>query len=136
LKNLVFERETMASGKENKFKFDPLTGWAVAANEILKILYPKEEFEEQAYKDNMLMLVKALDQGDLDKIFGNTDFMKKTEDLLLAMLRGKQIDVTDPIIYNARNEIFAAAQVIYNQAVARGFWKLHPEINRAIENNQ
>lgn len=125
----------MASGKNKGSELDPLTEWALAATEILKGIRPGAEIQRMGYRDKMLMVVEALDQGDMNSVFSDTIFMKKTEDLLLAMLRGEQIDVADPIIFDARNEILAAAQVIYNQGVARGFWELHPEIRQAMEGN-
>ncbi len=126
----------MTSDEKSSPNLDPLTDWALTANDILKDIHPGEVIEEEAYPDTMLMLVEALDQGEMVSVFGDVDFIEKTEDLLLAMLRGEQIDVVDPVIFDARNEILAAAQVIYNQAVARGFWELHPEIRQAIDNNQ
>lgn len=125
----------MASRGKSAPKLDPLTDWSAAAINILKGIRPGEAIEAYAYRDTMLMLVKALDQGEMDSVFGDVDFMEKTEDLLLAMLRGEKIEVADPNIFDARNEIMAAAQVIYNQAVARGFWELHPEIRQAMDNN-
>ena len=80
----------------------------------------------------MFLLVQALDKGDLDSIFGDVVFMERTEDFLLAMLRGEPIEVADPNIFSARNEIFAAAQVIYNHGNGRGFWESHLEIQHAM----
>ena len=126
----------MASGKNNFPNLDPLTDWTTAAIEVLKSVHPHEAVEEKDLSEKMLMLVQTLDQGDLDSVFGNEVFMQMTEDLLLAMLRADEIKVANPDIFDARNEIFAAAQVIYNQGVVRGFWKLHPEIRRAMDDNR
>jgi hypothetical protein len=121
---------------DNSSPKDPFTNWALTAIDIIRGIYSQEAVDERPIGDLMLMLVQALDQGDLDQVFGNSSFMKKTEALLLAMLRGDAVEVEDPQIFTARNEILAAAQVIYNQGVARGFWKLHPEISQAMDKNQ
>jgi hypothetical protein len=84
----------------------------------------------------MLLLIRTLDQGKLTSAMGDMGFMQQTEALLLAMLRGEHIEVLDPYVYAARNEIFAAAQVVYNQALARGLWKMHPEIRKTLDNAQ
>ena len=126
----------MASGKHNGKNIDSLTKWALSAVDILNDIHPEGEINGTPYPERMLMLVKALDQGEMDSIFEDVEFLGKTEDLLLAMLRGEKIEVADPTIFDARNEILAAAQVIYNQAVARGFWELHPEIRQAMDNSQ
>ena len=57
--------------------------------------------------------------------------MQKTEALLLALLHGDRIEVTNPAVYAARQAVFAAAQVVYNYAVARELWPIHPEIEAA-----
>jgi hypothetical protein len=126
----------MVSGKNEGSNMDPLTEWALAANDILQDIHPGEAIQKMGYRDRMLKLVEALDQGDLDLVFGKENFINNTEDLLLAMLRGEKIEVAAPVIFKARNEIFAAAQVIYNQGVARGFWELHPEIRQAMDEDQ
>jgi len=126
----------MASGKDNGQKLDPLTDWASAAIGILKKRYQEGVFEAKANHENMLLLVQTLDHGDTISIFGNLTFMKKSEELLLAILIGEAVKVVDLNIFNARMEIFATAQVIYNQGVARGLWKSHPEIRHAIKDNQ
>jgi len=122
----------MDSGKKNKSTLDPLTAWELAALNILIAINPQAEVDVNAIQENMLALIEALDRGELEPVLADPGFMKKTEAFLLAMLRGEHIDVVNPTIFAARKEIFAAAQVIYNQAVARGFWKLHPEIQNAM----
>lgn len=123
----------MTSGTENKAQLDPLTAWELAAINVLIALHPEADLDVKASRENMLALMKSLDRGELDPVLKDPIFMAKTEDLLLAMLRGERIEVTDPSTFAAREEIFAAAQVIYNQAVARRFWQLHPEIKGALK---
>ena len=123
----------MPSGTKNKSQLDPLTAWELAAINVLIALHPKADLDVKASRENMLALMKALDQGELEPVLADPTFMEKTEDLLLVMLRGERIEVTDPSTYEARKEIFAAAQVVYNQAVARGFWELHTEIKKALQ---
>lgn len=122
--------------KNNGSESDPLTAWASAVIDLLKGYHEAGEIEEMAYRDRMLMLIEALDRGEMRSVFGSRVFMEKTENLLLAMLHGERIEVADPVIFNDRNDIFAAAQVIYNQGVARGFWTLHPEIQQAMDDDQ
>jgi len=124
----------MPSGTKNNSQIDPLTAWELAAINLLIVLHPEEDLDVQASRENMLALMKALDRGELDSVLENPTFMKKTEVLLLAMLHGERIEVRDPSTFTARKEIFAAAQVIYNQAVARGLWEFHPEIKAALKN--
>ncbi len=122
----------MASGKKRKQTLDLLTDWELTALNVLISLHPEREIDVNAIKVNMLALVEALDGGELDFFLGEPGFMQKTEALLLAVLHGERIEVADPNIFAAQKEIFAAAQVIYNQAVARGLWEIHPEIHKAI----
>lgn len=126
----------MTSGKDEQRKLDPLTDWELTAINILIALHPKADLDVKASKQNMLKFIEALDRGELDTVLGDPAFMEKTEALLLAMLRGERIDVSDPSTYSAHKEIFAAAQVVYNQAVARGIWELHPEIRAAINQSK
>jgi ABC-type amino acid transport substrate-binding protein len=121
----------MASGRKHDGGPDPLTAWYQAALEILRA--SQGEVNPKASRENMLALMQALDQRELDAALADEGFMTTTETLLLAMLRGERIEVPNPNTYAARKEIFAAAQVIYNQAVARGLWALHPEIRQAIQ---
>lgn len=122
----------MTSGETRKSQLDPLTKWELAALNLIIALDPKAEWDVNAVGKNMLTFVQALDRGDLDPVLENQGFLQLTEDLLLAFLRGERIEVTDPGIYAARKAVFAAAQVVYNQALARGFWEMHPEIEAAI----
>lgn len=126
----------MPSGTKNNSQLDPLTAWELAAINVLITLHPKENLDVKASCENMLALMKALDRGELDPVLEDPTFMKKTEVLLLAMLHGEQIEVTDPSTFDARREILAAAQVVYNQAVARGFWALHSEIKGALQDRE
>ena len=123
----------MPSGTRNKSQLDPLTAWELSAINILIALQPEADLDVKASRENMLALIKALDRGELDPVLADPTFMAKTEGLLLAMLCGERIEVTDPSTYQARKEIFAAAQVVYNQAVARGLRELHPEIKKALQ---
>jgi len=104
----------MTSGTNNKQQPDPLTAWELAAINLL------------------IALMQALDRNELEPFLKDPGFMKTTETLLLAMLKGEKIDVADPTTFAARKEIFAAAQVIYNQAIARGHWQIHPKIIEAM----
>lgn len=123
----------MGSGKAPEQKLDPITDWELAAINVLFAAEPKADWDVNAVRENMLALVGALDAGKLDPVLGDRGFMKKTERLVLALLRGERIEVFDPNIFAARKAIFAAAQVVYNQAVARGLWNLHPEIKQAMQ---
>ena len=113
-------------------QLDPLTRWELAGLNIIIALDPKAEWNVNAVGKNMLTLVQALDRGDLDPALEDEGFLSLTEDLLLALLRGDRVEVTDPGIFAARNEVIAAAQVVYNQAIARGFRQMHPEIRDAM----
>ena len=122
----------MTSGKASDPPIDPLTSWELAAIQLLIALKQGQDIDVKASKANMLTLMQALDKEQLNPALQDPGFMKKTEALLLSVLRGDRIQVTDPSTYAARREIIAAAQVIYNQAVARGWWDLHPEIQQAM----
>jgi hypothetical protein len=122
----------MNSGKASETPVDPLTSWELAALQLLIALKKGQDIDVKASKANMLALMQALDKEQLNPALQDPGFMKKTETLLLSVLRGDRIQVTDPSTYAARREIIAAAQVIYNQAVARGWWDLHPEIRQAM----
>ena len=43
-----------------------------------------------------------------------------------------QLMLINPAVFGARQAVIAAAQVIYNHAVARGLWPMHPEIQAAL----
>lgn len=122
----------MASGVKDNSQLDLLTQWELAALNIIIALDPKPDWDVNAVAENMLIVVQALDRGELDPVLEDKGFLSLTEDLLLALLRGERIEVSDPGIYTARKEVFAAAQVVYNHALARGFWTLHPEIKAAL----
>ncbi len=122
----------MASGSVPESQPDILTAWEVAALNLLITLDPAADWDVKATRENMLALMQALDRGDLDPALADSAFMSLTEALILALLRGERIEVRDPSTYAGREAIFAAAQVIYNQAVMRGSWKLHPDIRRAM----
>jgi hypothetical protein len=123
----------MVSGEKHDSQLDPLTRWELAALNIIIALDPKADWDVNAVGKNMLTLVQALDRGDLDPVLEDEGFLSLTENLLLAILHGDKIEVTDQGIYAARNEVIAAAQVVYNQAIARGFWDIHPEITEALK---
>ncbi len=123
----------MPSGTKSDSPLDPLTAWELAAINVLIALHPQDDLDVKASRANMLSLMKALDRGELDPVLADPAFMESTETLLLALLHGERIEVSDPSTYAARKEIFAAAQVIYNQAVARGLWEIHPEIKGALK---
>lgn len=123
----------MPSGIKNDSPLDPLTAWELAAINSLIALHPEADLDVKASRENMLALMNALDRGELDPLLSDPAFMQKAEDLLLAMLQGARIQVSDPSTYHARKAIFATAQVVYNQAVARGMWDLHPEIQQAVQ---
>lgn len=108
------------------------TRWELAALNIIIALDPKADWDVNAVGKNMLIVVQALDRGKLDPALEDKGFLSLTENLLVALLRGDKIEVTDPGIFGARNEVIAAAQVVYHQAVARGFWDMNPEIKDAI----
>ena len=124
---------TSKNNENTQARLDPLTEWAKGAEEILANLNLENAGEESAIQTQMLALMQALDRNQLDAHLRDKAFMGETESLLLALLRGDPIEISDPDIYTARKEIFAAAQVIYNQAVARGLWSLHPEFRDAIQ---
>ncbi len=123
----------MASGRDAEGNLDPLTAWELAAINLLIALRKGQDIDVKDSKANMLALMQALDTGRLDPALQDSAFMEKTEALLLATLRGEKISVTDPSTYAARREILAAAQVVYNLAVARGWWPLHPAIRQAMQ---
>jgi len=79
----------MTSGTENKAQLDPLTAWELAAINVLIALHPEADLDVKASRENMLALMKSLDRGELDPVLKDPIFMAKTEDLLLAMLRGR-----------------------------------------------
>ncbi|MDY6874239.1 MAG: hypothetical protein SVR81_09790 [Chloroflexota bacterium] len=122
----------MVSGKKTDPGLDLLTAWELAAINVLLAAEPQGDFDVNAVQANMLTFVKTLDAGKLTPALEDQGFLQKTEALLLAMLKGEQIDVINPEVYAARQAVFAAAQVTYNQAVARGVWQLHPEIQNAM----
>jgi len=111
---------------------DLLTAWELMAINVLLAIEPRADFDVDAVQANMLALIEALDAGKLDPAFEDKGFMQKTEDLILAILHGDLINVVNPAVYGARQAVIAAAQVIYNQAVARGLWPIHPEIRAAM----
>ena len=123
----------MVSGEKHDSQLDPLTRWELAALNIIIALDPRADWDVNAVGKNMLTLVQALDRGDLDPVLEDEGFLSLTENLLLAILHGDKIEVTDQGIYAARNEVIAAAQVVYNQAIARGFCDMHPEITEALK---
>ncbi len=126
----------MESGKPLDKGLDILTTWQLMAINILLAVEPKAEFDVNAVQTNMLALVEALDSGRLDPALQDAPFMQATEALLLALLHGDHIDVANPYVYEARQAIFAAAQVVYNYAVVKGLWQMHPEIKSAMERGQ
>lgn len=123
----------MTSGKKPEMELDLLTSWELMAINVFLAVEPQADFDANAVQANMLALIEKLDGGELDPALADKGFMQKTEDLLLALLHGDRIEVTNPAVYAARQAVFAAAQVVYNQAVARGLWLIHPEIKAAIE---
>jgi hypothetical protein len=126
----------MGSGRPDNNNLDILTSWELTAINILLAVEPKVEFDVNAVQANMLALIQALDAGKLDPALQDKGFMEKTEALLLALLRGDHIDVANPYVFKARQAVFAAAQVIYNYAVAKGLWQIHPEIKSAKEGGE
>lgn len=121
-------------GSDNQV--DLLTGWELMAINVFLAIEPQEAFDVNGVQANMLALIEVLDGGKLDPALEDEGFMRKTEELLLALLHGEQIDVVNPAVFAARQSVFAAAQVIYNQAVARGLWPIHPEIKAALKDGK
>jgi hypothetical protein len=122
----------MDSGKKPESQLDLLTAWELMAINVLLAVEPQADFDVNAVQANMLALIKKLDSGKLDPALADPGFRQKTEALVLALLHGDRIEVSNPAVYAARQAVFAAAQVVYNQAVARGLWLIHPEIKAAI----
>ena len=123
----------MDSGKKPESQLDLLTAWELMAINVFLAVEPQADFDVNAVEANMLALIEKLDSGKLDPALADPGFMQKTEALMLALLHGDRIEVTNPAVYAARRAVFAAAQVVYNQAVARDLWAIHPEIKAAIE---
>ncbi|MBG0770610.1 MAG: hypothetical protein H0S82_02825 [Anaerolineaceae bacterium] len=111
---------------------DLLTAWELMAINVLLAIEPRADFDVNAVQANMLSLIEALDADKLDPALADKGFMQKTEELVLALLHGDPIDVVNPAVFEARQAVIAAAQVIYNQAAARGVWPIHPEIRAAV----
>jgi hypothetical protein len=126
----------MESGKQANNNLDILTSWELMAINVLLAVEPQAEFDVNAVEANMLAFIQALDAGKLDPALQDESFMEKTETLLLALLHGDQIDVANPYVFEARQAVFAAVQVIYNYAVAKRLWKIHPEIQSAMEHGE
>ena len=126
----------MAEDEATNNPIDLLTAWELMAINALLASEPQADFDVNAVQANMLALIEALDASRLDPALRDKGFMQKTEALLLALLHGEQIDVVNPAVFAARQSVIAAAQVIYNQAVARGLWPIHPEIRAALENGK
>jgi len=122
----------MASEEKTGNQLDLLTSWELMAINVLLAIEPQADFDVNAVQANMLALIEALDAGKLDPALEDKGFMQKTESLLLTLLHGDPIDVVTPAVFGARQAVIAAAQVIYNQAVARGLWPIHPEIKAAL----
>jgi hypothetical protein len=121
----------MTSGKKPEMELDLLTSWELMAINVFLAVEPQADFDANAVQANMLALIEKLDGGELDPALADKGFMQKTEDLLLALLHGDRIEVTNPAVYAARQAVFAAAQVVYNYAVARELWPIHSEIEAA-----
>ena len=121
---------TLEGKAENQL--DLLTSWELMAINVLLAIEPQADFDVNAVQANMLALIQALDAGKLDPALEDKGFMQKTETLELALLHGDPIDVINPAVFGARQAVIAAAQVVYNQAVARGLWPIHPEIKAAL----
>jgi hypothetical protein len=126
----------MAEDEATNSQLDLLTAWELMAINVLLAIEPQADFDVNAVQANMLALIEALDAGRLDPALADSGFRQKTEELLLALLHGEQIDVVNPAVFAARQSVIAAAQVIYNQAAARGLWPLHPEIKAALESGK
>lgn len=122
----------MASEEKTGNQLDLLTAWELMAINVLLAIEPQADFDVNAVQDNMLALIEALDSGKLDPALEDKGFMQKTEELVLALLHGDPIDVVNPAVFAARQAVIAAAQVIYNHAVARGLWPIHQEIKAAL----
>ncbi len=122
----------MTSGSLQNTDIDPITRWELAAITLLIDIQEGKDIDITAVKTNMHRLIKALDEGKGLSALKDPDFMKKTETLLLAFLHGERITVSDPHIFEARREIFAAAQVMYNMAVSQKYWEIHPDIKHSM----
>ena len=126
----------MAENEKTGSSLDLLTSWELMAINVLLAIEPQADFDVNAVQANMLALIEALDGGKLDPALEDKGFMQKTEELVLALLHGDPIDVVNPAVFGARQAVIAAAQVIYNHAVARGLWPIHPEIQAALGNEK
>ena len=81
----------------------------------------------------MFLEVAALQLGYLDYLMRDKGFFKETEGIMLDLVRGRPMSISDPELYNNRNEIIRALQAFYFYAVKKSGFAIHPRIKTALK---
>lgn len=100
---------------------------------VYEVMAMVHQYETNQVKSIMGLATIQLQMGELDWQIRDEKFFKKTEAIILDLIRGKPMSIEESGIYSARDDVIKAVQAFYFYSVEkfRGF-EMHPKIRKAI----
>ena len=83
--------------------------------------------------DIMILEVAALRLGYLDYEMRNKEFFKETEAIMLDLVSGRPMTISDSKLYKSRDGIIKALQEFYFYAIKKSGFSIHPRIKAALK---
>ncbi|QRN82850.1 hypothetical protein JR338_10570 [Chloroflexota bacterium] len=105
-----------------------LEGWAYEVKYMVA-----SGMDIKDFRAIMEFAIYQLKAGELDWKIQNDKFFKQTEDILLDLVRGKSMSISDDKIYSASSEVTKAVQAFYFYSVENFTgYDMHPRIRKAV----
>lgn len=90
-------------------------------------------FTASSIRDDMEALQALINRGEMDDLVRNWDWFRRSEGLLVDLISGQPMAITEDEIYQARDEIVRAVQTYYFRAVRLGAYVIDPRIEAALK---
>ena len=88
--------------------------------------------KNNTHRNAMYVTQVMLVQGELDYSLKDEAFFKRTEKLMLDLINGRSMSLSDDQMYNASREISETLQKVYFYSVDKLDFDMHPRIKAAL----